>query len=91
MTSHHHSVPASALHRGESLTISSRAQRVWTLSKIDRVVECDIREQVSGYEVRFYLGGELFYGRLDTSAAAAAAQAANLKRALLGDGWIEGG
>ena len=91
MTSHHISVPAPALHSGESLAIPSRAHRVWTLSKIDRVVECDITEQVSGYEVRFYLGGELFYGRLDTSAAAADAQATNLKRALLADGWIERG
>jgi hypothetical protein len=59
---------------------------VWALSKTDRVVECEIKEHVSGHEVRVYLRGELYYSRLDAPAEADA-QAADLKRALLLDGW----
>ncbi len=83
-------VPTPPLQRGESVANPLPTRRVWRLSKADRVVECEFSQHVSGYELRVYLGSELFYRRVDTLLTAAEAQAANLKRALLADGWIAG-
>jgi hypothetical protein len=57
--------------------------------KGDRVLDCEVRAHASGHEVRVYLGGDLYYSRLDAAPQEAETQAADLKHALLADGWTE--
>ena len=72
-----------------SLPNPTTTRHIWALSKRDRELACEIEQHDKGHEVRIYLNGELSYSRVEAAPDAASKQAANLKRVLLADDWID--
>jgi hypothetical protein len=65
-------------------------ERVWTLQKAGRRIECELRfhGESYGWEAQFLYGGELAYGRRFVLKAGALEEAEAQRERLSAEGWV---